>query len=259
MALMRIGDLARLSGVSVRMLRHYDRIGVLVPTHVDAASGRRRYSTAQLDELNRLLAWRALGFGLREARELVDSAADVRRMRAALEERRSAVEASVRRQRFQLDRIEARLRVIDGEDETADGIVVKEVPAQHMAGLHSWDGRTEALFERVIERMSAVRADRSVPVARYLPDSERVRCDAGYVLDDPRVPGLEVIHLPAADVATTLHTGAMAGIGAAYRRVTEWAATRGHPLDDAHWRILFLETDRDDQSDWIVEVQLELG
>jgi len=36
---MVISDFARLGQVSVRMLRHYDAIGLLVPAHVDPASG----------------------------------------------------------------------------------------------------------------------------------------------------------------------------------------------------------------------------
>ena len=39
-----IGDFARLGQVSVRMLRHYDSIGLLVPAGVDPSSGYRRYA-----------------------------------------------------------------------------------------------------------------------------------------------------------------------------------------------------------------------
>lgn len=38
-----IGAFAQLGGVSVRMLRHYDHIGLLVPAEVDPNTGRRLY------------------------------------------------------------------------------------------------------------------------------------------------------------------------------------------------------------------------
>jgi DNA-binding transcriptional MerR regulator len=41
-----IGDFARLGRVSVRMLRHYDTIGLLRPEHVDPDSGYRYYRPA---------------------------------------------------------------------------------------------------------------------------------------------------------------------------------------------------------------------
>ncbi|MGK8552912.1 MerR family DNA-binding transcriptional regulator [Nocardia gipuzkoensis] len=42
-----IGDFARHGRVSVRMLRHYDAIGLLRPDRVDATSGYRYYEAGQ--------------------------------------------------------------------------------------------------------------------------------------------------------------------------------------------------------------------
>ena len=53
---MNIGDFARLGGISVRMLRHYDALGLLVPASVDPFTGYRRYDARQLERLNRILA-----------------------------------------------------------------------------------------------------------------------------------------------------------------------------------------------------------
>jgi len=61
---MLISDFARLGQVSVRMLRHYDALGLLVPDHVEPASGYRSYSPEQLHLLNRLVALKDLGFTL---------------------------------------------------------------------------------------------------------------------------------------------------------------------------------------------------
>ena len=66
-----IGAFAQLGGVSVRMLRHYDRIGLLVPAEVDPSTGRRRYDANQLTRLNRLVALKHLGFPLEQVRTLL--------------------------------------------------------------------------------------------------------------------------------------------------------------------------------------------
>ncbi|MFC7446358.1 MerR family transcriptional regulator [Rhodococcus daqingensis] len=58
-----VGDVARMSGVSVRTLHHYDEIGLLSPQGRTAAN-HRRYSAADLDRLRRILFYRALDFGL---------------------------------------------------------------------------------------------------------------------------------------------------------------------------------------------------
>lgn len=45
--LLSIGAFARITGLTVKTLRHYDRVGVLVPAVVDPASGYRYYTPEQ--------------------------------------------------------------------------------------------------------------------------------------------------------------------------------------------------------------------
>jgi DNA-binding transcriptional MerR regulator len=65
-----VGELARLSQVSVRTLHHYDAIGLLVPGARNAA-GYRLYSAADLRRLRQILFYRQLDFGLGEIAELL--------------------------------------------------------------------------------------------------------------------------------------------------------------------------------------------
>lgn len=55
-----IGEFGRHGRVSVRMLRHYDAIGLLRPACVDPATGYRFYQASQLAELNRIIALKDL-------------------------------------------------------------------------------------------------------------------------------------------------------------------------------------------------------
>lgn len=66
---MKIGEFARLGQVSVRMLRHYETLGLLQPYEVDHFSGHRSYSVAQLTRLNRIMALNSLGIPLRKVAE----------------------------------------------------------------------------------------------------------------------------------------------------------------------------------------------
>jgi hypothetical protein len=56
-----IGEFARLGGVSVRTLRHYDEIGLLRPATVDQDTGYRGYTADQLGQLNQIMALKELG------------------------------------------------------------------------------------------------------------------------------------------------------------------------------------------------------
>src|SRR3954465_2394362 len=60
--LLTVGAVARLAGVTVRTLHHYDEIGLVSPSGRSPA-GYRLYDAADLDRLQAVLAYRALGFG----------------------------------------------------------------------------------------------------------------------------------------------------------------------------------------------------
>jgi len=69
---MKVGDLAKQTGVSVRTLHYYDEIGLLHPQkHTD--SQHRLYGPAELERLQQIKSLRELGFSLDEIRACLDS------------------------------------------------------------------------------------------------------------------------------------------------------------------------------------------
>lgn len=95
-----VGAVARMAGVTVRTLHHYDEIGLLRPSGRSTA-GYRRYTDADTERLARILFYRELEFGLDQiADALADPGADTL--------------AHLRRQhRLLLDRIEHLGRLSD--------------------------------------------------------------------------------------------------------------------------------------------------
>ena len=80
----KIGDFSKLSRVSIRMLRHYDQIGLFKPAYIDPESSYRYYAADQLPRLNRILALKDLGFPLEQIASLLEenvTADEIRRMR----------------------------------------------------------------------------------------------------------------------------------------------------------------------------------
>lgn len=65
-----VGDLARATGLTVRTLHHYDRLGLLSPGR-DAA-GRRRYGLAETRRLHQIIALRGFGLPLAEIARLLE-------------------------------------------------------------------------------------------------------------------------------------------------------------------------------------------
>jgi MerR family transcriptional regulator, thiopeptide resistance regulator len=67
----QVKDVARIAGVSVRTLHHYDAVGLLVP-HLRTAAGYRVYTDADLLRLQQILIGRELGLSLEEIRRVLD-------------------------------------------------------------------------------------------------------------------------------------------------------------------------------------------
>ncbi|MEV1074645.1 MerR family transcriptional regulator [Micromonospora parva] len=69
-----VGQVAKVAGVTVRTLHHYDEIGLLSPSGRTSA-GYRRYDDADLQRLQLVLYYRELGFPLEEITAIIDDPA----------------------------------------------------------------------------------------------------------------------------------------------------------------------------------------
>jgi len=100
----RIQEFAKLAGVTVRALHHYDRLKLLSPAH-RSERGYRLYCHEDLGRLERILALRYLGLSLREIAALLNTpigrgaeqlTVTLARQRAALSERRDGLDRVLR-------------------------------------------------------------------------------------------------------------------------------------------------------------------
>lgn len=106
--LFSIGELARLSGVSPRMLRHYDDIGLLPPSD-RSVSGYRQYSEADLLRLQRILSLRATGMGLPEIAAALNGEVSPRE---SLEQQAALLRAKLEVMSAQLEAVERTRRSV---------------------------------------------------------------------------------------------------------------------------------------------------
>ena len=68
---LKVGELARRTGLTIRALHHYDEIGLLRPSlHTEV--GHRLYTAADVARLQQVLSLRQLGFSLEQVRDCLD-------------------------------------------------------------------------------------------------------------------------------------------------------------------------------------------
>ncbi|MEU7782547.1 MerR family transcriptional regulator [Micromonospora parva] len=267
-----IGDFARFGRVSVRMLRHYDSIGLLRPASVDPHSGYRFYRADQLRRLNRVIALKELGLTLEQVRAIVDDAVDVAELRGMLRLRRSQLAEQLAADTARLAAVEARLRMIESEGRmTTQDVVLKEIAPVRVAELTavaaSYQGEDigpviQPLYPELFRRLSAAGVNPSGPaVAWYEPadaGGDAVVVHAGVLVDaEPAAaPDVTVRDLPALrSAATIIHHGAMADVEPSMQALARWIEENGYRTD-GFAREVYLDYCADTPEKGVTELQL---
>jgi DNA-binding transcriptional MerR regulator len=273
-----IGDFAGLGRVSVRMLRHYDAIGLIRPAHVDPHSGYRYYTAAQLKLLNRVIALKDLGFTLYQVQTMIEDKVDVGELRGMLRLRRAELAAQVELDTLRLAQVDARLRLIESEGHMDTGdVVVKNIPPLRVAMLSAtaigYDHPTSIgenlspLYPRLMELMeqSGVAMTGS-PIAYYQPaptgpGDETITVHAAFPIGGAEVgadPGFEVVELPPIElVAAALHQGAMSEAFRTGQKLANWIDDNGYrTVPPGYAREIYLDCPPGEFDKWVTEMQV---
>jgi DNA-binding transcriptional MerR regulator len=234
----RIGEFSKLTRVSVRMLRHYDQLGLLKPSHTDPMTKYRHYTADQLPRLNRILALRDLGFSLEQIAGVIDENPSPEQLLGMLKLKRAEIEHEMQAGQLRLRRLEARIMQTNGAGTTpAYDVVVKRIEP-HLAASHREaardDDRITEMFEeleRYVDSFDA-RADRPPLSIYYDPEYRDENIDAEVVVPLSReIPGsdeVRVLQLPPIErAACVVHTGDYGTIYQAYNALLAWIEAHG--------------------------------
>jgi len=133
--MIRIGDFSKLSRISIRMLRHYDELGLLKPEDVDRLTGYRYYSLAQLRRANRIAMLRDMGFNLASIAEILKLKDDPEALRAFLSVKLEEVKEQEQEAQKRIALIERTLKQLRKEQEMEYDVTLKTMPQRYVASL----------------------------------------------------------------------------------------------------------------------------
>lgn len=269
-----IGEFAKHGRVSVRMLRHYDAIGLLSPAHTAPASGYRYYQAGQLARLNRIIALKELGFTLQQVAAILDERVSAEQLRGMLRLRRAELETAMAEAAARLSQVAARLRTIEAEGAMPpDDVVVKPLPPLRLAELTG----TAASFapqdigpvvgplfgelHRLLDTAGVVPAGPPVACYEDAADTGAITVRAGLpVTADAasRLRGPEIVERPGVHrAATIVHRGPMDDVLPTAQALARWLDAGGHRAT-GYPRELSLACP-DDPAAWVTELQQPLA
>lgn len=232
--MLSIGELAHRAGVSVRMLRHYDALGLVEPLHVDPVTGYRWYSASQVGRVNSLVALKELGFTLAQCRALLDDGIPVDELRGMLRLRRAELEQRIEDDARRLAGVERRLRAIEkGLTMTNDTLRIQPLPALRLAqvsGAVNDTSEIPALVDVLISRLAATGIGGNGVRTYYgRPDGSKIDVAVGVPLaaDTDPPAGLELARLPSEERAAVVTHGTADEDGDPWLTVDAALAERG--------------------------------
>jgi len=226
----KIGDFSKLSQVTVKALRHYDRIGLLKPAR---GRGERlplllRGATAPPQPHR---GAQGLGLTLEQIRTLLDEEVSGEQLRGMLKMKRLELEAEMNEKGRFLERVEARLRQIEREDQMSDyEVVLKKVESIRVASIRevATGGTIGSLYGEVLKHLAAQGVEPSGPqiAVQYKMFSDR-SFDVDTAVPISRgVQGndrIKIWWLPVLEAAAcTVHEGDYSDIGQAYGAMLRW-------------------------------------
>lgn len=248
--MLSIGDLARHTRISVRMLRYYDENGLVVPEQVDAGTGYRWYAASQVGRVNALIALKELGFTLAQCRSILDEHVSVAELRGMLRLRQAELAEQIETDTARLAEVSRRLRSIErGLTMTNSTLQLTSLPALRLAQASAEvNDVTEipavvgSLFQTVARHLAEAGIVVDTPGVRTYygrPDGSKIDVAAGVPIEEGAagtaieeavagVAAVQIVDLPAEpQAATVVHRGPADEIADAWQTFAVATSERG--------------------------------
>lgn len=150
----KITEFSRFTRISVKMLRHYDDLGLLKPVSIDPDNHYRYYSSDQLPRLNRIIALKDLGFRLEQIGKMLDENLSPDEIRGMYRMRQAEIELNLQLEQARLAQVDMRLRFL-GQDAAhlKYDVVLRSIAPQWVASIRQkvTDGgqEIESMFDEL--------------------------------------------------------------------------------------------------------------
>jgi DNA-binding transcriptional MerR regulator len=257
-----IGDFSRATQLSVKTLRHYHRLGLLIPAEVDPGSSYRRYSTTQIPTAQVIRRFRAVDMPLEQIGAVLQ-APDVGARNALIAEHLARLEQGL----LQTQEAVASLRgMLEGPTPELP-ITHRSEPELQTAAIRE-TVRADELgpwFQGALGELSATVAAQGIPtsgppggvIGNEFFSDERGRLTLFIPLAEGVRPigRVEPLTLPAVELATIAHAGSHSDVDRSYGALATYVADSALGVDGPiRERYLVGPLDTADEAAWRTEI-----
>lgn len=172
--MLKIGDFSKLSRISIRMLRHYNEIGLLIPADTDEFTGYRYYNEAQLPDACRINELKNMGFSLSTITKILKEYNNPEKMRQYLLVKQSELEEQAEETNKRLLFLKTAIERLRKDGKVMNyNVVLKEIPTRLVASVrkiipaYDQEGMLWEILRNETKEQKIVFADPSYSLATY--------------------------------------------------------------------------------------------
>lgn len=267
--LLQIGEVAKLSHISVGSLRHYEKLGLLTPEYVDESSGYRYYSIRQFECLNTIRYLRVLGMSLPEIAGFTQN-----RNLEKIQEMLCQQKAEVSRRQEELRRVERKIdnrlqQIHDALSVEKNKITLKKQPPRRIAWLRtdlSIESYQDPKFEASIRQLEQQQDEAVVFLGKVGVGIPKEWLDSGrydrygmvfLILDEEDKYAGDVEELPSETCATIRFQGSHMDASAYYERLCGYIEEQGWRINGFSKEVTLIDFGfTNDPGQFVTEIQI---
>ncbi len=237
--MLKIGEFSKLSRISIRMLRHYDDIGLLKPAEIDRFTGYRYYSPEQLPVIGRITALKDMGFQLADIVKILDVYDDKETLDSYFLKRQAELKKITETADYQMRLLDTARKRLRKEQDMSFSVSIKTIPERYAATVHMTIPRYEdegivwQILGEETDSMKMIPAEPCLTAAEYLDDEYRekdVELIAWKTVKGkyPDTEHVKFRTLPEVKVASCMVKGGYDRMPDVYAAVIAWVNENGY-------------------------------
>lgn len=240
--MLKIGEFAKITGISIHMLRNYDKNGLLIPEKIDSLSGYRYYSERQIMIANQIQLLKSLGFGLQEISLIQWKENDNEQLKSFLRDKINEKEQERDRIEEQIRQMKAAIGELDENQPYAMKVTIKKVPERKVAIvrklIHTFpeEGQLWTILNEEGRRNGIHFADVNYAyeiVHGIHRDTGEIDVEVQLVVDQigEDTESIQFHELPACEVAAIAFQGDYDQITTIYPYIKNWVKKNGYEMN----------------------------
>jgi DNA-binding transcriptional MerR regulator len=264
----KIGEFSKLCQVTVKTLRHYETIGLLVPIEIDRWTGYRYYDTSQLKRMNSIIYLKKLGFSLEEITDILD---DELAMPTAAMIRQKIIRSGeeVRKLQWRQSELEKLEAILHNKENEMEKVFEKSLPsrvfATHRCKITSYAELFHLMPNVIAPEMLRLGCECPEPqycfTVEYQPEYGK-DMDIEYyeAVSEQGVDSALITFKTLAEVPLALcinHRGAYEKMPETFADLYSYAEAKGYkPSEPARFCYIDGIWNKDSEDEWLTEIQL---